>query len=78
MATFDLGVTKGFALTEGAELQFKAEVFNVFNRANFGIPRMQIFGGGGVEDPAAGVITKSTTTSRQIQLALKILFQAGG
>ena len=74
VATFDVGVTKSFALTEGADLQFKAEVFNLFNRANFGIPRMQVFGGGGTEDPTAGVITKSTTTSRQIQFALKIVF----
>ena len=74
VATFDLGVTKDFALSEGAQLQFKAEVFNLFNRANFGKPRMQIFGGGGVEDAAAGVITKTSTTSRQIQFALKILF----
>ena len=44
VATFDVGVTKNFALTEGADLQFKAEVFNLFNRANFGIPRMQVFG----------------------------------
>ena len=67
-------MTKSFALTEGADLQFKAEVFNLFNRANFGIPRMQVFGGGGAEDPTSGVITKSTTTSRQIQFALKIVF----
>ena len=69
-----MGVTKEFALSEGTQLQFKAEIFNAFNRANFGIPRMQIFGGGGAEDATAGVITKTTTTSRQIQFALKILF----
>ena len=74
VATFDLGLTKDFALSEGVDLQFKTEIFNIFNRANFGIPRMQIFGGGGVEDPTAGVITKTATTSRQIQFALKIVF----
>ncbi len=74
VATFDIGFTKEWALTEGAQLQLKTEIFNAFNRANFGIPRMQIFGGGGAEDPTAGVITKTTTTSRQIQFALKILF----
>jgi len=74
LATFDLGMTKGFSLGERADLQFKAEFFNIFNRANFGAPRMQIFGGGGVRDAAAGMITKTTTTSRQIQFALKIVF----
>ncbi len=74
LATFDLGMTKDWALTEGATLQFKTEMFNIFNRANFGAPRMQIFGGRSTLDPAAGIITKTTTTSRQIQFALKIVF----
>jgi len=74
VATFDLGVTKEFALSEGVDLQFKTEVFNLFNRSNFGIPRMQIFGGGGRTDPTAGRISRTTTTSRQIQLALRIVF----
>jgi hypothetical protein len=74
VATFDFGVTKDFALSEAADLQFKAEIFNAFNRANFGAPRMQTFGGGGVPDAGAGLITKTTTTSRQIQFALKIVF----
>ncbi len=74
VATFDLGLTKDFALSEGVDLQFKTEIFNLFNRANFGIPRMQIFGASGVPDPTAGVITKTTTTSRQVQFALKIVF----
>ena len=58
VATFDLGVTKAFALSEGVDLQFKTEMFNLFNRANFGAPRMQTFGGGGVPDAAAGLITQ--------------------
>ena len=74
LATFDLGMTKDWALSEGATLQFKTEIFNIFNRANFGAPRMQIFGGRSTLDPAAGIITKTTTTSRQIQFALKIVF----
>ncbi|MEE8462211.1 MAG: hypothetical protein V3S50_08820, partial [Acidobacteriota bacterium] len=61
-------------LSEGVDLQFKTEIFNLFNRANFGLPGMEIFGRGGVPDPTAGIITKSTTTSRQIQFALKIVF----
>ena len=74
IATFDFGVTKGFVLSEGADLQFKAEFFNVFNRANFGLPIMNAITGRGGRDPVAAVITTTTTTSRQIQFALKILF----
>ncbi len=59
-------------------VQFKTEFFNIFNRANFTIPGVNLFvdsGGGRVEpDPTAGTITRTTTTSRQIQFALKILF----
>ena len=74
LATFDLGVTKNFTLHEEVKLQFKAELFNIFNRANFGAPIMEVFGGGGVPEPSASIITKTTTTSRQIQLALRIVF----
>ena len=74
LATFDLGMTKDWALSEGVALQFKTEIFNIFNRANFGLPGMELFGRGGVPDPTAAIITKTTTTSRQIQFALKIVF----
>jgi hypothetical protein len=74
LATFDFGITKTFGLSEEVDLQFKTEVFNAFNRANFGAPRMQIFDGRGNLDGGASLITKTTTTSRQIQFALKIVF----
>ncbi len=74
IATFDFGLTKNFALSEGVDLQFKTEVFNAFNRANFGIPIMNVIDGRGNLDPAAGAIFSTTTTSRQIQFALKIVF----
>jgi Carboxypeptidase regulatory-like domain/TonB dependent receptor len=33
--TWDMGLSKNFSLTERWKLQFRAEFFNVFNRANF-------------------------------------------
>jgi hypothetical protein len=74
IATFDFGVTKNFPLSEGVDLQFRTEIFNIFNRANFGLPIMNALDGNGELDPAAGQIFSTTTTSRQIQLALKIVF----
>jgi hypothetical protein len=68
---------------EHASVQFRAEIFNILNRANFGMPASAtVFNGapsvpGEYEQgPLAGVgqITTSVTTSRQIQLALKIIF----
>ena len=75
--TVDFGVAKDFRLHEETTLQFRAELFNVFNRANFSQPFMNVYGGNPgdtVRDPGAARITTTTTTSRQIQLALKILF----
>ena len=66
--------SKDFTLREDAKLQFRAELVNVFDRANFSQPNMNLFGGGGIPDPTAGRITSTTTISRQIQVALKILF----
>ena len=78
-ATFDFGVAKSFTLHEETSLQFKAEFFNLFNRANFSQPGMDVFtsidrNGDPVPDPSAGQITSTTGTSRQIQFVLKILF----
>ena len=73
--TFDLGLAKNFSLHEEIRLQFKAELFNIFNRANFSQPSTTIFDDeSGVPLPTAGTITSTSTTSRQIQFALKILF----
>lgn len=73
--TFDLGLAKNFSLHEEIRLQFKAELFNIFNRANFSQPSTTIFDDeSGIPLPTAGTITNTSTTSRQIQFALKILF----
>jgi hypothetical protein len=73
VATVDFSLIKKTAITEGTELQFRAEMFNVFNRANFANPSIIVFSSrsrrGGV-----GRITRTTTSSRQIQFALKIIF----
>jgi hypothetical protein len=68
------------ALGENGKIQFRAEVFNLFNRPNFGQPPLAVFAGSeaagvaGVPVNSAGVISKTANTSRQIQLALKIIF----
>ena len=80
LAQFDLGISKNFSLTETAQIQFRTEIFNLFNRANFAMPgNLEVFtgvnpDGTGRVNPSSGIITRTTTTSRQVQLALKILF----
>ena len=74
MATLDFSVLKSTPLTDRTKLQFRAEFFNLFNRANFGIPNTVVYTAANTPSPTAGVITSTATTSRQIQFGLKLLF----
>ena len=58
------------------DTQFCAEFFNVLNRANFAPPlyNRNIFDATGAAIANAGLITSTQTPSRQIQLALKIIW----
>jgi hypothetical protein len=57
-------------------VQFRAEVFNLLNRANFATPDIGtgLFNIDGSRIPGATRITHTVTTSRQVQLGLKIVF----
>jgi len=71
----DLSLTKIFSFSERLKLQFRSEFFNVFNRTNFNVPNPVVFASAtGVPSPTAGVITATSTTSRQIQFGLKLLW----
>lgn len=75
LATTDLSLAKNTLISEKLRLQFRAEFFNVFNRANFGSPNAVVFGSASATpSPTAGVITSTSTTSRQIQFGLKLLW----
>lgn len=65
---FDASVFKNFPVFERLTLQFRAEAFNIANRAEFGLP------GTAIGSPAAGVITSQANPPRDIQFALKLLF----
>ncbi len=73
LTNFDTSLFKKFSFNEKYSLQFRAEAFNIFNHANFASPNPVVFAGNSTS-PSAGVITLTSTTSRQIQLALKLLF----
>jgi hypothetical protein len=53
---------------ERADLQFRAELFNLFNIVNMGLPANLIEGTG------FGMISKTAGTSRQIQFSLKLIY----
>jgi carboxypeptidase family protein len=73
LADVDLSLFKNTSLSERANLEFRSEFFNVLNRANFGTPNAVVFAGTAYSG-SAGLITATTTTSRQIQFGLKLIF----
>jgi hypothetical protein len=73
LATWDFSVLKDTAVGEKLHLQFRGELFNLLNHANFNTPNAVVFTPTGVS-PTAGVITATSTTSRQIQFGLKLLW----
>jgi len=72
----DVALLKNFAITERAKLQFRAEIFNILNRANFLSPNSTCSAWtaqGVCTTGSFGTIT-STLDPRLIQLGLKLMF----
>ena len=69
----DLSVFKNFAIGRYVA-QFRIEAFNAFNWVNLGLPDATIFNAGGVRNPTAGEINRTSTAARQIQLGVKFMF----
>lgn len=73
LASVDVSLFKNVPLTERMTLELRAECFNIENRANFGTPNAIVFSGNTIS-PSAGLISSTTTTSRQIQFGIKLMF----
>jgi hypothetical protein len=59
------------------QLQFRVEVFNLLNRANFAVPNRVVFAAARADEtplPTAGRITRTVTSARQLQLGIKVTF----
>ena len=72
IAELDASLFKMFRLNERMRLQFRAEFFNLFNHPNFGLPIISTFTSSGAISPSAGLVNYTATTSRQIQLGMKV------
>ncbi len=65
----DFSLIKHFAIREGMRLDFRTEIFNLFNHAQFGQP------GSDFNSPATfGAISSTVGNPRLIQFALKLAF----
>lgn len=66
--SWDASVNKNFRITEATRLEFRAEGFNLPNHPIFGLPDTSVGGSN------YGKITGTAIDSRQLQLALKLVF----
>lgn len=67
---FDVGLSKNTALTERASLEFRWDIFNVFNNVNFGTPN-NVIGEAGTD---FGKITDTIGGPRVMQFGMKVKF----
>jgi hypothetical protein len=75
VATFDLSLVKTISFGQDRTIQLRAEWFNLFNRVNYGNPNSTAFSNAtGAPNPSFGRINSTSTTARQGQLAVKVLF----
>ena len=75
--TMDLAVLKNIPVSEGHSLEFRWELFNMFNRPNFATPVKELFRTGTSFNATAvggAQITRTRGTARQMQFALKYIF----
>jgi hypothetical protein len=68
LLNLDLSLNKSFFFTEDNAIQFRMDVFNLTNRANFAIPVRFL------EAPGFGQSVDTVTPGRRVQFALKYLF----
>ena len=64
-------------ISETFNVQFRLEIFNIFNHANFNPPApaaRQVFATSGALNNAGLLTSPTITTSRQMQFALKFIW----
>jgi hypothetical protein len=77
LRTVDLAFAKDARPSSKATLELRVEVFNVFNRANFGIPSLVAFAGAADGESVLGNfgrIRNTVTSARQMQLGVRVRF----
>jgi hypothetical protein len=75
LTDLDFSAIRNGHLTERLGLQFRAEFFNILNHTNFLTPNEVVYTSAtsGIS-PTAGIVTVTSTTSRQIQFGIKLQY----
>jgi hypothetical protein len=79
LTNFDFSLIKNNyigKISETFNIQFRAEVFNILNHANFQLPNdhLQLLNQNGTQASSAGVIDGTSADSREIQFGLKMIW----
>jgi hypothetical protein len=82
LRSFDMTLTKQTPINDRLRTEFRVEAFNLFNRTNFAPPdavNRVIFAGvdangSGIVPSNFGKLTRTSTSSRQFQFGLKLLW----
>jgi hypothetical protein len=79
LVNLDLSLVRNVSmqsLSETLRAQFRVEIFNAFNRANFLPPldNLKLFDATGQAISSAGLLDATATSSRQIQFAVKLIW----
>jgi hypothetical protein len=76
-----MALLKTTKITENMTLQFRAEIFNIFNHTNLSLPYATVFTGSAsptailtYNTATAGQIPTAGVPSREIQFGLKLIF----
>jgi hypothetical protein len=79
LRTLDLALAKiapWSRLGGSGRMEFRVEAFNILNRTNFGPPELRVFSGTDGQPPLStfGRITTTVTSSRQVQIGVRVTF----
>ncbi len=75
LTTLDVSLVKTTRIHERLSLQLRGEAFNVVNHANFNTPNLIVYTSATAPPSgSAGVITSTSTSSRQLQVAAKFIW----
>ncbi|MBM3725623.1 MAG: hypothetical protein FJW40_09385 [Acidobacteria bacterium] len=71
IAQYNLAILKRTAVKENANIEFRAEIFNLFNRVQFGLPNLVVTT---AANATTGQVFSQINTPRLVQFALRFAF----